>query len=145
MKYSSWYFQIGAGFQSGNIFSSVLSFRTKSVLSEWLSLKLKLTSNDTDLGKTLYMKVVDNFDTFPESIYTASSDKWSRSNDLWKSGGCCWNFQFSRQIGKADLFWGLSIHPGGNRGNSKHKSRRRLYYLSDMGYISIFRYRMKKF
>jgi hypothetical protein len=45
------------------------------------------TSNGTDLGKTPYIKTVDDFDAFPASIYTSSSDKWYRSNDLWKSGG----------------------------------------------------------
>jgi hypothetical protein len=51
------------------------------------SLNWPLTSNDTDSEKTCYTKVVDNFDTFPESIYTPSSDKWSRSYHLWKSEG----------------------------------------------------------
>jgi hypothetical protein len=51
-------------------------------MQNWL-----LASNDTDLGETFYTKVVDNFDTCPTSIYTHSSDKWSRSNDLWKTGG----------------------------------------------------------
>jgi hypothetical protein len=44
-----------------------------------------LTSNGADLGKVHYTKVVDNFDTFLEGINAPSSDKWSRSNDLWKS------------------------------------------------------------
>jgi hypothetical protein len=44
---------------------------------------------DTDLadsGKEDYMKVVDNFDNFPESINTLLSDKRFRIMDLWKSG-----------------------------------------------------------
>jgi hypothetical protein len=45
-----------------------------------------LTSNITDLGEEYYIKVVDNYDTFPASIYTPISDKWSRSNVLQKSG-----------------------------------------------------------
>jgi hypothetical protein len=39
-----------------------------------------LTSNGRDLGEENYMKVVDNFDRFPESINTPLSDKWFRSN-----------------------------------------------------------------
>jgi hypothetical protein len=54
-----------------------------------------LTGNDTDLDKTHYSKVVDNFDTFPESIYTPSSDERSRSNDLWK-----W-----REVAEISIFW----------------------------------------
>jgi hypothetical protein len=46
-----------------------------------------LTSNDTDLGETLYIKVVDNFDIIPASIYTPSPDKCYRSNGLWKTRG----------------------------------------------------------
>jgi hypothetical protein len=54
-----------------------------------------LTSNDIDLGEIYYTKVVDNFDTFPESIYTSlSTDKWYRSNDFWKSGGAAGNSSF---------------------------------------------------
>jgi hypothetical protein len=34
-----------------------------------------------------YTKVVDNFDTFPANVNTLSSNNWSRSNDLWNSGG----------------------------------------------------------
>jgi hypothetical protein len=71
-------FSVWAKFQSGTLFSSVLPFRTKSVLNEWSSLNLMLTSNSTDLGEAGYTKVVDNFDTFLVSIYTPSSDKWSR-------------------------------------------------------------------
>jgi hypothetical protein len=43
-----------------------------------------LTSNGRDLGEENYMKVVDNFDRFPESINTPLSDKWFRSNGFWK-------------------------------------------------------------
>jgi hypothetical protein len=53
-----------------------------------------LTSNNIDSGKTCYTKVVDNFDTFPASIYIPSSDKWSRSYDLWKSEGAAGNSSF---------------------------------------------------
>jgi hypothetical protein len=50
-----------------------------------------LTLNDTNLGKEYYTKVVDNINTFPASTYTLSSDNWSRSSDLWKSGGVAGN------------------------------------------------------
>jgi hypothetical protein len=43
-----------------------------------------LTLTGTDLGKLPYTKVVDNFDILSASINMPSSDKWSRSNDLWK-------------------------------------------------------------
>jgi hypothetical protein len=42
-----------------------------------------------------YMKVVDNFDRFPESINTLLSDKQFRITDLWKSGVLL-EFQLSR-------------------------------------------------
>jgi hypothetical protein len=57
-------------------------FRTGSVLNEQSLLNSKLTSNGTDFGKTYYTRDVDNFDTFPVSTYTPSSDKWSRSNNI---------------------------------------------------------------
>jgi hypothetical protein len=81
MKYSSRPFQIGAEFQSGNFFSSVLPFWTESVLIEQSSLNSEVTSNGTDLGVNC-TKVVDSFNTFPASINTSLSDKWFRSNDL---------------------------------------------------------------
>jgi hypothetical protein len=59
---------IGAEIESGKKFHSVLHFWTESILSEQLSLKLMLTSNDTNLGEEYYTKVVDNYDTFPASI-----------------------------------------------------------------------------
>jgi hypothetical protein len=71
-----------------------LPFQTKSVLNEQLLLKLMLTSTGTDLGKVPYSKVVDNFDSFPASIYTPLKDKWSRSNDRWNSGGAAGNSSF---------------------------------------------------
>jgi hypothetical protein len=74
--------QIGAEFQSDKICRSILPFWTESVPNEQSTQNWLLTSNDIDLGETFYTKVVDNIDTFPESIYTPSSDKWSRSNDL---------------------------------------------------------------
>jgi hypothetical protein len=83
--------QIGAEFQSGKIRRLVLSFWTESIPNERSMQNKLLTSNDIDLGETLYTKVVDNIDTFPASIYTPSSDKWSRSNDLRKSGGAVGN------------------------------------------------------
>jgi lipoprotein signal peptidase len=75
MKYGSWSFHIGAEFQSGTFFSSILPFWTESVLSERLSLKLMLTSTSADLGKVHYTKVVDNFDIFPKSTNTPLFDK----------------------------------------------------------------------
>jgi hypothetical protein len=83
LKYDSWSFQIGAGFQSSNIFSSDLPFWTKSVLNERSSLNSMLTSNGTDLGEEDCTKVVDNFDSFPESNNTPLSDEWFRSNGFW--------------------------------------------------------------
>jgi hypothetical protein len=71
---------------SSNILVQFCPFRIESVLSERISLKLLLTSNDAHLGITHYTKVVNNFDTFPARIYTHSSDRWSRTNDLWNSG-----------------------------------------------------------
>jgi hypothetical protein len=80
-------FRLGLKFKAAKKNCSVLYFWTESVLSERLSLKLMLTSKDTDLGEDYYTRVVDNFDTFPASINTPIYDKWFRSNDLWKSRG----------------------------------------------------------
>jgi hypothetical protein len=53
-----------------------------------------LTLNDTNFGKYYYTKAVDNFNTFPASTYTPSSDNCSRSSDLWKSRGVAGNSSF---------------------------------------------------
>jgi hypothetical protein len=45
-----------------------------------------LTLFGTDSGKMPYTKGVDNLDIVLVSTNTSSSDKWSRSNDLCKSG-----------------------------------------------------------
>jgi hypothetical protein len=94
LRYDSWSFQIRAGFQSGNIFSSALPFRTKSVLTKRSSLNSTLTSNGTDLGEEDYTKIVDNFDSFLESINTPLSDEWFRSNGFWKLSGAAGNSNF---------------------------------------------------
>jgi hypothetical protein len=65
-----------------NLLVQFYLFGTGSVLNEQSLLNSKLTSNSTDLGKTYYTKVVDNFDTFPVSIDTTIQDKWLRSNEL---------------------------------------------------------------
>jgi hypothetical protein len=62
----------GGWISSGTCFSSVLPFWIESVQSEQSSQKKLLTPNDTDSGKTCYTKVVDNFNTIPEIIYTPS-------------------------------------------------------------------------
>jgi hypothetical protein len=72
------------------------TFWTESILSERISLKLMLTSNDIDFGKEYYTKVVDNFYIFPASIYMPLSAKWSSSNDLWKLGGAAENSDLNR-------------------------------------------------
>jgi hypothetical protein len=72
-----------------------------------------LTSNGSDLGKMHRMKAVNDFDTFPASIIMPSSNKWSRSNDLWKSGVLL-GLPVSGQISEADSFLGLSLHPSRN-------------------------------
>jgi hypothetical protein len=40
------------------------------------------------------MKIVDNFDTFLDSIYTPSSDNWDRSNDHRKRRDVAGNSSF---------------------------------------------------
>jgi hypothetical protein len=40
-----------------------------------------------DSGKRNNTKVVGYLDGFPVGINTPLSDEWSRSNDLWNSGG----------------------------------------------------------
>jgi hypothetical protein len=63
------------------------------------------------------MKVVDNFNNFPESINTLLSDKRFRIMDLWKSGGAAGILAFWTD--KRDLTYSaLILHPSGNRGNS---------------------------
>jgi hypothetical protein len=64
--------RLGLEFKVIKIFSSVLPFRTKSVLNERSSLNSLLISNGTDLEKMPYTKVVDNFNIFPVNIYTSS-------------------------------------------------------------------------
>jgi hypothetical protein len=49
-------------------------------------LNLMLTRFGLDSGKNPYTKVVDNVNTFLASINISSSEKRSRSNDLWKVG-----------------------------------------------------------
>jgi hypothetical protein len=120
LMYESWSFQIGAGFQSGNIFSSVLPFRTKSVLDERSSLNSMLTANGTNLWEEDYTNVIDNFDNFPKSINTPLSDKWFRSNGFWKLRGAAGNSSFLDRLTWTDSFGVLSLHPGKNRGNSAH-------------------------
>jgi hypothetical protein len=63
-----------------------------------------LTSNDTDLGKEYYTKVVDNFDIILVSIYTPSYDKWSRSYDLWKAEGDAEISSFQDRLTRMDIF-----------------------------------------
>jgi hypothetical protein len=87
---------------------------TKSVLNERSSLNSILTANDTYLGKVPYTKFVDNFDIFPASINTSSSDKWFRSNDLLKSEDAAGNSSFLDKLTQTDPFEVLSLHPSGN-------------------------------
>jgi hypothetical protein len=42
------------------------------------------TGSDTDFNETNCTRVVDNFDIFPATICTPSSNKRYRSKDLWK-------------------------------------------------------------
>jgi hypothetical protein len=104
-------FILGLNFRAEQIFSSVLPFRTKAVLNEWLVLKLRLASTRTDLGKVTYTKVVDNFDVFPASIYTPLYDKRSKSNDHWKSGGAVGNSSFLDRSAKLNHFGVWSFNP----------------------------------
>jgi hypothetical protein len=77
----------GHGLNSRGTFSvQFCPFRTESVLSEQLSLKLMLISNNTYLGEEYYTEDVINFDTLSASINTPSPNKSYRSNVLWKSG-----------------------------------------------------------
>jgi hypothetical protein len=71
-----------AEFKAANLLVQFYLFGIGSVLNEQSLLNSKLTSNSTDLGKTYYTKVVDNFDTFPVSIDMTIQDKWLRSNEL---------------------------------------------------------------
>jgi hypothetical protein len=79
-------------------------FRTESVLNKRSSLNSVLTSNGSDLGKMHHTKVVNDFDTFHASIIMPSSEKWSRSNDLWKSGGAAGNFSFLDRLPRTNIF-----------------------------------------
>jgi hypothetical protein len=74
--------RLGLTFKAARFSVQFYLFGTESVLNEWSFLKSMLTSTSTDLGKTQYTEVVDNFDTFPASINTPSSDKRFRSDDL---------------------------------------------------------------
>jgi hypothetical protein len=122
----------GGWISSVTCFSSILPFWIESVRSEQLSQNKLLTSNDTDSGKTWYTKVIDNFDTFPSSIYTPVRRY-------------CWKFLVFRIDQRSWPNWCLSLHPSRNRGGSEHRKRGELPNLSKKGYSSRFRYRMKKF
>jgi hypothetical protein len=73
-------FRLGLNVISDKIFGSVLPFQTNYVLNKQSWLNSTLTSNRTDLGKVPYTNIVDNFNIFPVSIKTPSSEKWSRSS-----------------------------------------------------------------
>jgi hypothetical protein len=60
------------------------------------SAKTEAGLNPYRFGKVTYTKIVDNFDVFPESIYTPLYDKRSWSNDRWKSGGAAGNSDLNR-------------------------------------------------
>jgi hypothetical protein len=62
------------------------------------------TLNDTNLGKEYYTKFVDNFDIFPETTYTPSSDNQSRSSYLWKLGGVAGISSFHDRSSYLDKF-----------------------------------------
>jgi hypothetical protein len=50
------------------------------------------------------MKVIENFKTFPASIYTPLYDKRSKSNDHWNSGGAAGNSSFHDRLMRNDIF-----------------------------------------
>jgi hypothetical protein len=78
-------FRLGLN-SNGNIFSSVLPLLDRICPEQAVITKIGDNLKRFRFGKTHHTKVVNVFDTFPASIITPSSDKWSKSNDLWKSG-----------------------------------------------------------
>jgi hypothetical protein len=93
-----------AAFQSANPSVQFYLFETGWVLNERSLLNSKLTSNGRDLGKTCYIKVVDNFDNFAASMNKPIYDKRFRSKDFWKSRGATGNSSFLDRLSWTDAF-----------------------------------------
>jgi hypothetical protein len=66
---------------------------TDSDLDWRWSHKTLLMEYGTESGQRHNIKVIENLETFPESINTPSYEQWFNSYDLYKLG-CCWNFLF---------------------------------------------------
>jgi hypothetical protein len=100
---------------------SIWNFWTESILNERPALKLILTSTSTDSGKEDYTKVVDNFDSSPESINTPLVDKQFRSNGLWNLRGAAGNSRFLDRLTRTDPFGIWVFIPSGNWGTQNTK------------------------
>jgi hypothetical protein len=96
---------------------------TNSDSNWWWSRETLLTEFGVESGEMNNTKLVDNFDIFPDSTDTPSYDQWIRSYDLCNLG-CCWNFQFSRQIKLPRQIWTLSLLPLENWKSHEYKGPR---------------------
>jgi hypothetical protein len=75
------------------------------------------------------MKVIENFETSPESINTPSYDQWFRSYDHYKLGVLL--EINSGQIKLSGQFWTLRPLPRKIWKNSEYKDPRKFYKLSN--------------
>jgi hypothetical protein len=88
------------------------------------------------------MKVIENFEAFLESINTLSYNQRFRSYDHCNLGVLL--EINSGQIKLSGQVWTLRLLPKEIWKNSKHKDPREFYNLSNEGYNSEFRSRIKK-
>jgi hypothetical protein len=90
-----------------------------------------LTENGAESGKIHNMKVIENFETFPESINTSSYDQWFRNYEHYKLGVLL--EINSGQIKLSGQIWTLRPLREEIWKNSKYKDPRKFYNLSNEG------------
>jgi hypothetical protein len=90
-----------------------------------------LTENGAESGKIHNMKVIENFETFPESTNTSSYDQWFRSYEHYKLGVLL--EINSEQIKLSGQIWTLRPLREEIWKNSKYKDPTKFYNLSNEG------------
>jgi hypothetical protein len=78
------------------------------------------------------MRVIENFEIFPESTNTSLYDQRFRSNDHCMLGGAAGN-QLSEQIEAAEQIRTLHLLPMDNWKSHEYKGPREFYNLSNKG------------
>jgi hypothetical protein len=90
-----------------------------------------LTENGEESGKMYNVKVIDNFETFPESINMSSSDQQFKSYDHCKLGVLL--EINSGQIKLSGQIWTLSPLPKELWGNFEYQNSREFLKFSNDG------------